>query len=108
MCFSYREAGKCHLLTATLVYAAGDLIFGPRSGALAEAAAPPEAKGRYLAAFQYAFTVVQVLAPAVVSVFHVSIWLPWVLVGVCACLAVLGLGRLGPRLPTGAVSPIQS
>ncbi|MBB4687428.1 MFS transporter [Amycolatopsis jiangsuensis] len=96
-----------YLLVTTLVYAAGDLVFGPRSGALAEAAAPPEAKGRYLAAFQYAFTVAQVLAPAVVSLFSVSVWLPWVLVGVCACLAVLGLGRLGPRLPTGAVTPIQ-
>ncbi|GAA3557327.1 MFS transporter [Amycolatopsis ultiminotia] len=96
-----------YLLATTLLYAAGDLVFGPRSGALAEAAAPPEAKGRYLAAFQYAFTVAQVLAPAVVSLFSVSSWLPWVLVGVCACLAALGLGRLGPRLPTGAVTPIQ-
>lgn len=97
-----------YLLAATLVYAAGDLVFGPRSGALAEAAAPPEAKGRYLAAFQYAFTVAQVLAPAVVALFSVSSWLPWVLVGVCACLAVAGLGRLGPRLPAEAVTPIQS
>lgn len=97
-----------YLLIATLVYATGDLVFGPRCSALAEAAAPPEAKGRYLAAFQYALTMAQVLAPAVVSLFPVSIWLPWALVGVCACLAVLGLGRLGPRLPTGAVSPIQS
>ncbi len=97
-----------YLLATTLVYAAGDLVFGPRSGALAEAAAPPEAKGRYLAAFQYAFTVAQVLAPAVVSLFSVSAWLPWVLVGGCACLAVLGLGRLGPRLPAAAVTPIQS
>ncbi|SEP52153.1 Na+/melibiose symporter [Amycolatopsis saalfeldensis] len=97
-----------YLLAATLVYAAGDLVFGPRSGALAEAAAPPEAKGRYLAAFQYAFTVAQVLAPAVVALFSVSSWLPWVLVGVCACLAAAGLGRLGPRLPAEAVTPIQS
>ncbi|WP_409184229.1 MFS transporter [Amycolatopsis sp. VS8301801F10] len=97
-----------YLLAATLVFAAGDLVFGPRSGALAEAAAPPEAKGRYLAAFQYAFTVAQVLAPAIVSLFSVAAWLPWVLVGGCACLAALGLGRLGPRLPAAAVAPIQS
>ncbi|MFI5607535.1 MFS transporter [Amycolatopsis sp. NPDC051903] len=97
-----------YLLAATLVYAAGDLVFGPRSGALAEAAAPPEAKGRYLAAFQYAFTFAQVVAPVVVSLFSVSSWLPWVLVGGCACLAVVGLGRLGPRLPRDAVRPVQS
>lgn len=97
-----------YLLAATLVFAAGDLVFGPRSGALAEAAAPPAARGRYLAAYQYAYTVAQVLAPAVVAMFSVSAWLPWVLVGVCACLAVAGLGRLGPRLPAEAVAPQQS
>lgn len=97
-----------YLLAATLVFAAGDLVFGPRSGALAEAAAPPGARGRYLAAYQYAYTVAQVLAPAVVALFSVADWLPWVLVGVCACLAVAGLGRLGPRLPAEAVAPQQS
>jgi MFS family permease len=97
-----------YLLAATLVFAAGDLLFGSRSGALAEAAAPPAARGRYLAAYQYAYTVAQVLAPAIVAMFSVADWLPWVLVGVCACLAVAGLGRLGPRLPAEAVAPQQS
>jgi MFS family permease len=97
-----------YLLASTLVFAAGDLVFGPRSGALAEAAAPPVARGRYLAAYQYAFTVAQVLAPAVVALFSVANWLPWVLVGACAGLAVAGLGMLGSRLPAGAVAPGQS
>ncbi|RSM66557.1 MFS transporter [Amycolatopsis sp. WAC 01376] len=94
-----------YLLGATLVLAAGDLAFGPRSGALAEAAAPPEARGRYLAAFQYAFTLAAVIAPAVVALFSVAVWIPWVLVAACACTAVVGLGRVGPRLPAEAVSP---
>ncbi|MEV6830603.1 MFS transporter [Amycolatopsis sp. NPDC051102] len=97
-----------YLLASTLVFAAGDLVFGPRSGALAEAAAPPVARGRYLAAYQYAFTVAQVLAPAVVSLFSVADWLPWVLVGACAGLAVAGLGMLGSRLPASAVAPGRS
>lgn len=97
-----------YLLAATLVFAAGDLVFGPRSGALAEAAAPPLARGRYLAAYQYAFTVAQVIAPAVVALFSVADWLPWVLVGACAGLAVAGLGTLGHRLPASAVAPGQS
>ncbi|MEV6619345.1 MFS transporter [Amycolatopsis sp. NPDC051106] len=97
-----------YLLASTLIFAAGDLVFGPRSGALAEAAAPPVARGRYLAAYQYAFTVAQVLAPAVVALFSVADWLPWVLVGTCAGLAVAGLGMLGSRLPAGAVAPGQS
>ncbi|SEF28546.1 Na+/melibiose symporter [Amycolatopsis pretoriensis] len=97
-----------YLLVATLIFAAGDLVFGPRSGALAEAAAPPVARGRYLAAYQYAFTMAQVLAPVVVALFSVADWLPWVLVGACAGLAVAGLGMLGSRLPAGAVAPGQS
>ncbi|MEU4518285.1 MFS transporter [Amycolatopsis sp. NPDC024027] len=97
-----------YLLVSTLVFAAGDLVFGPRSGALAEAAAPPVARGRYLAAYQYAFTVAQVIAPAVVALFSVADWLPWVLVGACAGLAVAGLGTLGSRLPASAVAPGQS
>jgi MFS family permease len=97
-----------YLLASTLVFAVGDLVFGPRSGALAEAAAPPVARGRYLAAYQYAFTVAQVLAPAVVALFSVADWLPWVLVGTCAALAVAGLGTLGSRLPASAVAPGQS
>ncbi|OXM70194.1 MFS transporter [Amycolatopsis vastitatis] len=97
-----------YLLASTLVFAAGDLVFGPRSGALAEAAAPPVARGRYLAAYQYAFTVAQVIAPVVVSLFSVANWLPWVLVGACAGLAVAGLGMLGSRLPASAVAPGQS
>ncbi|MEU5258357.1 MFS transporter [Amycolatopsis sp. NPDC021455] len=97
-----------YLLASTLVFAAGDLVFGPRSGALAEAAAPPVARGRYLAAYQYAFTVAQVIAPVVVSLFSVADWLPWVLVGACAGLAVAGLGTLGTRLPASAVAPGQS
>ncbi|HET6708813.1 MFS transporter [Amycolatopsis sp.] len=97
-----------YLLVATLVFAAGDLVFGPRSGALAEAAAPPVARGRYLAAYQYAFTVAQVIAPAVVALFSVADWLPWVLVGACAGVAVAGLGKLGSRLPASAVAPGRS
>lgn len=103
--FVPRVLQPVYLLGATLVLAAGDLAFGPRSGALAEAAAPPGARGRYLAAFQYAFTLAAVIAPAVVALFSVAVWIPWVLVAACACAAVVGLGRVGPRLPVEAVSP---
>ena len=52
-----------------------------RVNALAEAAAPAAVRGRYLAAFQYSFTVPGVLAPAVVALFSVAVWLPWLVVG---------------------------
>lgn len=93
------------ILGATLVLAAANLLFGARANALAEAAAPRASRGRHLAAFQYAFTIAGVLAPAVVSLFTVAIWLPWALVAVCAGLAALALPRLGSYLPAHAVNP---
>lgn len=92
------------ILAATLVLAAASLLFGARTNALAEAAAPRASRGRHLAAFQYAFTVAGVLAPAVVSLFSVAIWLPWALVAACAALAALALPRLGALAPSGARS----
>lgn len=91
------------LVGATLVQAAASLLFGTRANAIAEAAAPREARGRYLATFQYAFTVPQAVAPAVVGLFTVGTWVPWALVAAAACLAMIGLRCLAPRLPAHAV-----
>ena len=93
------------VLAATAVMAVGGLLFQSRVNALAEATAPAAARGRYLAAFQYAFTVPGVLAPAVVALFPVAVWLPWLLVGAAAGVAVLGLRVLGGQLPAGALHP---
>lgn len=81
------------LLAATVVIAAGGLLFGVRANALATELAPAAARGRYLATFQYAFTVPGVLAPAVAGLFSVASWLPWLLVAGCAALAAAGLRR---------------
>jgi Na+/melibiose symporter-like transporter len=91
------------LLAATLLLAVAGLLFGSRANALAEAAAPGPVRGRYLAAFQYAFTIPGVLAPAVVALFSVAVWLPWLLGGLIAGLAVLVFGWLAGRLPAGAL-----
>jgi hypothetical protein len=93
------------MLAATVIMAVGGLLFQSRVNALAEAAAPAAARGRYLAAFQYAFTVPGVLAPAVVALFPVAVWLPWLLVGAAAGLAVLGLRVLAGHLPAVALHP---
>jgi MFS family permease len=91
------------MLAATVIMAVGGLLFQSRVNALAAAAAPAAARGRYLAAFQYAFTVPGVLAPAVVALFPVAVWLPWLLVGAAAGLAVLGLRVLAGHLPAVAL-----
>jgi MFS family permease len=94
-----------YVLACTVVLAAAASLFGPRLNALAEAAAPRESRGRYLAAFQYSFTVAGVLAPAVVALFSVATWLPWALVAVCAGAAIPALRWISPRLPAHAVTP---
>jgi Na+/melibiose symporter-like transporter len=90
------------LLAATVVLAAAGLLY-QRANALAEAVAPRAARGRYLAAFQYAFTVPGVIAPAMVALFSVAVWLPWLLVGAGAALAAATLPWLADRLPAGAL-----
>src|SRR5215469_10134080 len=77
----WRAAG---LLAATVLMAAAGLLYQSRPNALAVAAAPAALRGRYLAAFQYAFTVPGVVAPAVVALFSVALWLPWLLVATSA------------------------
>jgi hypothetical protein len=93
------------LLAGTVVLAAAGLAFGARVNALAEAAAPAGARGRYLAAFQYSFTVPGVVAPAVVALFSVAVWLPWLLVAAAAGLALVASRGLAGQLPAGALRP---
>ncbi len=87
---------------------AGGLLFAARTNALAEAAAPEAARGGYLAAFQYAFTIAGMIAPGVVALFSVAAWLPWLLAATCCGLAVVALRRLSGRLPARAVRPDSS
>lgn len=96
------------LFGATLVLGAAGLLFAARTNALAEAAAPEAARGRYLAAFQYAFTIAGVIAPGVVALFSVAVWLPWLLVATCCGVAILALRGLSGRLPARAVCPDSS
>jgi MFS family permease len=93
------------LLAAALVFAVAGLLF-QRVNALAEALAPTEVRGRYLAAFQYAFTIPGVIAPAVIALFSVAAWLPWLLVAVGAALAVAIWHWLARRLPGAVLRPV--
>ncbi|SED21522.1 Major Facilitator Superfamily protein [Amycolatopsis tolypomycina] len=93
-----------YLLAVTLVIGAASLVLGPRANALAEAAAPRAARGRYLAAYQYASTAAGVLAPLVVALFSTTSWLPWFIVAAGAVVAMVGLCFLRSRLPQHAVT----
>ncbi|HEX6357292.1 MFS transporter [Actinophytocola sp.] len=93
------------LLGATLVLAVSSLFFGARVNALAVELAPAATRGRHLAAFQYAFTVPVVVAPAVVALFAAGVWVPWLVVALCAGAGALAFQWFGARLPDEAVNP---
>jgi MFS family permease len=93
------------LLGSALVLAAGGVLFGARVNALAVALSPAATRGRHLAAFQYAFTVPGVVAPAVVALFTVGDWVPWVVVAACAGGGAVAFRAFGARLPADVVRP---
>ena len=92
-----------YLLAATTLVAAAAVVFGTRANAVAEAAAPPAARGRYLAAFQYAFTTATAAAPVVAGLFVVATWLPWLVVAGSAAAACAVIRVLAHRLPASAL-----
>lgn len=91
-----------YLLATSAMLGAANLVFTPRATALSEAAAPRAQRGRYLAAFQYAFTVAHVVTPLVVGLFAIAEWLPWVVVGGGALISIAGFHKIGSRLPKAA------
>lgn len=90
-----------YLLATTLLLALAGAL-GPAMNALAEAAAPLESRGRYLAAFQYAFAIATVLTPLVVALFAVASWLPWLVVALCAGATLPAYRVLSTVLPSAA------
>ena len=97
------------LAMGTLCYSAAELIHNPASSAWASAAAPEDLRGRYLAMFQYTFTLAMILPPTFFAgLFSIGHQLPWAVLALLAALATLAIGRLGPHLPADAVNPPRS
>ncbi|GAA2814216.1 MFS transporter [Crossiella cryophila] len=92
-----------YLLVITLVCCLAALVHAPTSTALAEAAAPPGARGRYVAAFQYSFGASNVAAPAVIGLTAFGPAIPWLLLAGVLALATAALPWLGRSLPMAAV-----
>lgn len=91
------------LIATTLLSAAYGLIAGGRLNALAEAAAPDRTRGSHLAAFQYAFTVAGVAAPALAALFVLGPWVPWLVIAAGALAAYATLPSVAERLPAHAL-----
>lgn len=96
------------LVASTVVLAAASLLVATRPNAVAEAAAPARARGRYLAAFQYAFTSATLAAPLVVALSTLHPALPWVVAAAVTALGMSTLPWLARHLPAVAVHPAPS
>jgi MFS family permease len=76
------------LAACTLLYSAAELVHAPISNALAAERAPAGARGSYLAAFQYGFTIATLVVPAAfTALFAVSPALPWLTIAVLALVS---------------------
>lgn len=60
------------LFGSALIFGVGTVVLGTRMNAAASEVAPPEQAGRYLAAFQYSFSVSSLTAPLLMSAFALS------------------------------------
>jgi hypothetical protein len=88
-----------YLITVTLLFTAAELLHAPVSNAFAAEAAPEQARGAYLAAFQYGFALAGVVTPAAFTVlFSTAAALPWILVAVIATAGTAAVPLLA-RLP---------
>ncbi|CAM3561296.1 MFS transporter [Nocardiopsis gilva] len=92
------------LLLATLLFTAAELTHAPVSNGLAASMAPVQARGRYLAVFQYSFTIASIAsiaAPAFFgALFEVDHAAPWLALGLANAVTIAGLLLLEGRLPT--------
>ncbi|MFI9380144.1 MFS transporter [Kutzneria sp. NPDC052558] len=91
------------LIVATLLYTAADVMHAPVSMGLATALSPAAARGRYLAVFQYSFTIANMIAPAFFSIlFALHRSLPWLALGALNLAALAGMLMLERIVPASA------
>lgn len=90
-----------YLVISMVFYVAAELIHAPISNALAAAAAPEHVRGRYLAIFQYCFTLATIIAPTFFTVLYSrGAALPWIVLGVLTAGSTVVMRILEKRLTT--------
>ncbi|MGH3773528.1 MAG: MFS transporter [Pseudonocardiaceae bacterium] len=95
------------LIGATLPFTLAEVMHAPVSMALATAISPTEIRGRYLAAFQYSFTVAGIIAPAFfTTLFSIHRALPWAVLGAVNCLGIIAMRLLERCLPASALHDV--
>lgn len=93
-----------YLFGTTCFYTLAELISISTSNALVAAASPDALRGRYLAFFQFAWSIASILAPTLFTVlFTFAPTLPWLVTGALMLVASFGVYRLEAHLPKHAV-----
>jgi len=97
---------------AILCYSAAQMLHSPTSTAMATDAAPIDVRGRYLASFQYSFSIAGMITPLMFStLLAVGPDVPWAVISTLAIATVPLLMVIVPRLPavalTGARGPAR-
>lgn len=92
------------LIAATAAFTAAELLHAPASTALAAGIAPSRLRGRYLATFQYSFTLASIAAPAFfTALFAADPAAPWLSRAVLTAVSGAGVLLLERTLPAGAL-----
>ena len=93
-----------YLFAVTAMYTLAELVHAAVSTALAAAASPEALRGRYLAGFQFSWSIATIVAPTLFSVCYVAgPALPWLAVAGLALVATAAVCRLETVLPAEAV-----
>lgn len=88
------------LVAATLLFTVAELMHAPSSMAIAAAIAPPSARGRYLATFQYSWVIAEIMAPVLfATLFAADHALPFVVLAAVNLVGVAVTLLLERRLP---------
>ena len=92
------------LVAVTAAFTAAELLHAPASTALAAAVAPAGLRGRYLATFQYSFTIASLVAPVFfTTLFAAAPAAPWLTLAVLVTISGIGVLRLEQTFPPAAL-----
>lgn len=91
------------VIVATAFFTLAELFHAPVSMALASALSPAAARGRYLAAFQYTFTIAGLISPVFfTTLFELNRAAPWIGLGLVNLAALAATHRLERTIPSSA------
>ncbi|MFI7338173.1 MFS transporter [Streptomyces sp. NPDC050085] len=95
------------LIVLVVVYTLGELVHSPSAEVLAVSAAPEEARGRYMAAYQLSWSLAKAVSPSLFTgLLAVDGRVPWLFLIATSAVAAGLLIRVERRLPVESVQTV--